>query len=107
MDTMTAAGHADIATGFAWDYFSDTMNLASILATVDGDVTAQSVKDAFSKTVKLDSFMGPTISCDHSAWPGQSACGNRVLLYKVSDDGTQKAITPDFIDTSSYIQQLG
>jgi branched-chain amino acid transport system substrate-binding protein len=107
MDTMTAAGHADIATGFAWDYFSDTMNLAAILSTIDGDVTAQSVKDAFNKTVKLDSFMGPTISCDHSAWPGQSACGNHVLLYKVSDDGTQKAITPDFIDTSPYIKLLG
>ena len=107
VDTMTAAGHADIINGFAWDYFSDTMNLASILSTIDGDVTADSVKGAFRATVGLDSFMGPTISCDHSAWPGQSACGNRVLLYKVADDGTQKAITPDFIDTTAYISQLG
>ncbi len=107
LDTMNAAGHADIANGFAWDYFSDTMNLASILSTIDGDVTAQSVKDAFKATVGLDSFMGPTISCDHSAWPTQSACGNRVLLYKVQTDGSQKAITPDFIDTSPYIAQLG
>jgi hypothetical protein len=30
-----------------------------------------------------------------------------VLLYKVQDDGSQKAITPDFIDTSPYIEQLG
>lgn len=107
LDTMKAAGHADITNGFAWDYFSDTMNLVSILSKVDGDVTAQSVKDAFNSTVDLDSFMGPSISCNHSAWPGQSACGNRVLLYKVQDDGSQKAITPDFIDTSPYIAQLG
>ncbi len=107
LDTMNAAGHADIANGFAWNYFSDTMNLASILSTIDGDVTAQSVNDAFNSTVGLDSFMGPTISCDHSAWPTQSACGNSVLLYKVQDDGSQKAITPDFIDTSPYIELLG
>jgi len=107
VDTMTAAGHTDIINGFAWDYFSDTMNLTKILSTIDGDVTAQSVKDAFNKTVGLDSFMGPPISCDHSAWPGQSACGNHVLLYQVQDDGSQKALTPDFIDTSPYIAQLG
>jgi len=107
LDTMTAAGHGDIVNGFAWDYFSDTVNLAKILSTIDGDVTPQAVKDAFNKTVDLDSFMGPKISCDHSAWPGQSACGNQVLLYQVQDDGTQKAVTPNFIDTSSFIGQLG
>jgi len=104
---MTAAGHGDIVNGFAWDYFSDTVNLAKILSTIDGDVTPQAVKDAFNKTVDLDSFMGPKISCDHSAWPGQSACGNQVLLYQVQDDGTQKAVTPNFIDTSGFIGELG
>ena len=107
LDTMKSAGHSDIVNGFAWDYFSDTMNLAAVLGSINGDVTPAAVKDAFKKTVGLDSFMGPTISCDHSAWPGQSACGNHVLLYKVQDDGTQKAITPDFIDTSQYIAKLG
>ena len=28
--------------------------------------------------------MGPTITCDHTAWPGESACGNQVLLYEVA-----------------------
>jgi len=83
------------------------MNLASILSTIDGEATAQSVKEAFKNTVDLDSFMGPKISCDHTAWPSQSACGNHVLLYQVQPDGSQKAITPDFIDTSSFIGQLG
>ena len=41
------------------------------------------------------------------AMRGESACGNRVLLYKVEEGGTQKAITPDFIDTSPYIAVLG
>ena len=58
-------------------------------------------------TKDLDSFMGPSITCDHTAWPGESACGNQVLLYKVEEGGTQKAITPSFIDTSPYIAVLG
>jgi branched-chain amino acid transport system substrate-binding protein len=107
LDLMEAAGHTDIANGFASYYFSDAMNLAAVLSTIDGEVTGESVKDAFNNTIGLDSFMGPTISCDHSAWPGESACGNKVLIYQVADDGSQKAITPDFIDTSPYIAQLG
>ena len=107
VDTMTAAGHADLVNGFAWDYFSDTMNLTAVLATIDGDATPEAISEAFKATKDLDSFMGPTISCDHSAWPGESACGNKVLLYQVQDDGTQKAITPEFIDTSSFISVLG
>ena len=107
VDTMTAAGHADLINGFAWDYFSDTMNLTAVLATIDGHPTPEAISGAFKATKDLDSFMGPTISCDHSAWPGESACGNKVLLYQVQDDGTQKAITPDFIDTASFISVLG
>jgi branched-chain amino acid transport system substrate-binding protein len=107
VDTMTAAGHEDLIPGFAWDYFSDTMNLARILATIDGEVTPEAITEAFMATKDFDSFMGPTISCDHTAWPGESACGNQVLLYQVQEDGSQKAITPDFIDTSTYIAVLG
>jgi ABC-type branched-subunit amino acid transport system substrate-binding protein len=32
---------------------------------------------------------------------------NQVLLYQVQDDGTQKAVTPNFIDTSGFIGELG
>ncbi len=107
IDAMTAAGHEDLINGFAWDYFSDTVNLSRVLSTITGDVTPASITDAFMATKDFDSFMGPTISCDHSAWPGESACGNQVLLYEVQADGTQKALTKEFIDTSSYIAVLG
>jgi branched-chain amino acid transport system substrate-binding protein len=106
IDIMTEAGHQDLINGFAWDYFSDTWNLAAVLSSINGDVTPQSISDAFRATKDLDSFMGPTITCDHSAWPGQSACGNEVLLYEAQEGGSQKAITSDFIDTSKYISFL-
>lgn len=107
IDVMTEAGHADVINGFAWNYFSDTWNLAAVLAGIQGDVTPESISASFRSTKDLDSFMGPSITCDHTAWPGESACGNQVLLYKVEEGGTQKAITPDFIDTSPYISVLG
>ena len=107
IDVMTEAGHADVINGFAWNYFSDTWNLAAVLASIQGDVTPEAITAAFRATKDLDSFMGPSITCDHTAWPGESACGNQVLLYKVEEGGMQKAITPEFIDTSPYIAVLG
>jgi branched-chain amino acid transport system substrate-binding protein len=106
IDVMTEAGHEELINGFAWDYFSDTWNLAAVLRSVEGDITPAAITEAFRATADLDSFMGPTISCDHTAWPGESACGNKVLLYEVQEGGTQKAITDDFIDTSPYIAAL-
>jgi branched-chain amino acid transport system substrate-binding protein len=107
IDIMTAAGHGKLINGFAWDYFSDTWNLAAVLGRIDGEATSASVAAALRSTKGLDSFMGPAITCDHTAWPGQSACGNKVLLYQVQDGGKQKALTDQFIDTSPYIPLLG
>ena len=103
---MTEAGHADLINGFAANFFSDTWNLATVLSSIEGDVTPESISEAFRAATELDGFMGPMLTCDHTAWPGESACGNQVLLYQVQEDGTQRAITEDFIDTSPYIALL-
>jgi branched-chain amino acid transport system substrate-binding protein len=107
IEIMTAAGQDKFINGFAWDFFSDTWNLAAALGRTDGDMTPASATDALRSTKNFDSYMGPTVTCDHTAWPGRSACGNKVLLYEVQNGGTQKALTNQFIDTSKYIPLLG
>jgi branched-chain amino acid transport system substrate-binding protein len=107
INIMTAAGQDKLINGFAYDYFSDTWDLAAALGRINGDVTPAAATDALRSTKDLDSFMGPTVTCDHTAWPGRSACGNKVLLYQVQSGGTQKALTGQFIDTSKYIPLLG
>ena len=106
IDIMTEAGHEDLLAGFAANFFSDTWNLVTVLSSIEGDVTPEAISEAFRATTELDGFMGPMLTCDHTAWPGESACGNQVLLYEVQEDGTQRAITDDFIDTSPYIALL-
>jgi branched-chain amino acid transport system substrate-binding protein len=106
VDIMTAAGQQKLIDGFAWDFFSDTWNLATVLKGIQGEITPTSATDALHSTKNIDSYMGPTITCDHTAWPGRSACGNRVLLYQVQTGGTQKALTNQFIDTAPYIPLL-
>jgi branched-chain amino acid transport system substrate-binding protein len=107
IDVMTAAGHEDLIPGFAANFFSDVWNLNAVLSSIEGDVTPESITEAFRATVDLDGFMGPTLTCDHSAWPGESACGNQVLLYEIDENGIQRALTAEFIDTSPYIDVLG
>lgn len=93
---MTDAGHEDNVGGYADFAFSDTMNLSRILASIDGDVTAATAMEQLRATTAFDSFMGPVITCDHTAWPGQSACGTSLLMYQV-EAGEQVPITDDFI----------
>ena len=94
---MEDAGHADLIDGFARLYFSDTVNLARILATIDGDITPASATAALESATDFDAFMGGTISCDGSAWPGENACGNGVLVYRVSDEGVMEATVDEFV----------
>jgi branched-chain amino acid transport system substrate-binding protein len=99
---MEASGNEDAIDSFAMFWFADTVNLARILGTIDGPVDASSVQTALQSTVDFDAFLGPTIRCDGTAWPGENACGTSVVMYEVADDGTQRAITDDFLDLSDF-----
>jgi len=38
-------------------------------------------------TKGLNAFLGEPITCNHAAFPGQSACSTGVLMYKVDASG--------------------
>ena len=95
---MEAAGHADIVNGFASFFFSDTVNLARVLATIDGDVGGASLEAALNETSNFESFMGPVLDCAAAKAEGLTACGHSQLVYVVDEAGNQTALTEDFID---------
>lgn len=72
---------------FAQDSFAATVDLAAVLADVQGEVTASSVRRALAAADGLDGFMGQTLACDGRQWPGQpTACGAGIVVYRVDGD---------------------
>lgn len=106
-DAMTAAGHEDLIAGNAIISFADTINLARILSTITGPIDGATVASALQATVGFESFAGPTISCDDSVLPGNSACSTGLLFFEVQDDGSVETLTPDFVDVSALLTPAG
>ncbi len=102
IDVMEAAGRADDMNVGTATFFSDTMNIWRILSDVDGPLDRAAVSAAMSATVDFESFIGPTISCDGSAWPGSTACGNSIIFYRVGDGGAIEPVGDGFIDVSEF-----
>lgn len=97
VQVMEAAGHDDLVHGNALVTFADMITLRDVLSTIEGEIDGASVTGALKATKGLDSFVGPSITCDHSVMPGNSACHAGLLFFRVQDDLTIKAMTPDFV----------
>ena len=100
---MRDAGHEDLIGGNAIISFADLINLTRIMATIDGPVDGTSVGGALRATTGFDSYAGPTISCDRSVLPGNSACSTDLLFFQVQDDGSVAAVTDDYVDVTGLL----
>jgi branched-chain amino acid transport system substrate-binding protein len=97
MAVMEAAGHEDLVQGNALMTFADMMTLRSVLSTIEGDVDGTSISAALMATKDQNSFVGPNITCDKSVMAGNSACHAGLLFFQIQEDGSFKALTPDFV----------
>jgi hypothetical protein len=97
LQVMETAGHDDLVHGNALITFADMLTLRDVLSTIEGDIDGAAVVGALQGTKGLDSFVGPSITCDHSVMPGNSACHAGLLFFQVQDDLTFKTMTPDFV----------
>jgi hypothetical protein len=61
------------------------------------------VAGALRATTDFDSYAGPTISCDRSVIPGNSACSTDLLFFQVQDDGSVEAVTDDYVDVTGLL----
>jgi branched-chain amino acid transport system substrate-binding protein len=100
---MRAAGQEDLIGGNALISFADMINLSRIMATIAGPVDGAAVAGALDATADFDSYAGPTISCDGSVMPGNSACSTDLLFVQVQDDGSVQAVTDDFVDVTALL----
>jgi branched-chain amino acid transport system substrate-binding protein len=86
--TMKQAGQTKWIDSNAAFGFADVVTLARALDRIHGSsFTGPSVETALRDTKDLNAFLGGAITCDHTAFPGQSACSAAVLMYKVGSSG--------------------
>ncbi|MEO3827677.1 ABC transporter substrate-binding protein [Actinomadura sp. B10D3] len=100
-DLLKEAGHEDHAkTGGGG--FSDTMTVHRVLSGIKGEITGPAVLKAFKRTVGADTFAGPAISCDGSAWKGTTTCGKSLFFYEVGTDGKLSLSSNGPVDVSAF-----
>jgi branched-chain amino acid transport system substrate-binding protein len=100
---MEAAGEEDLIPGNAIIAFADMINLSRIMTTIEGPIDGATVAGALRATKDFDSYAGPTITCDHSVIPGNSACSTDLLFFQVGDDGSVQAVTHDYVDVTGLL----
>lgn len=104
---MKAAGHEDEINSFAADSFAATIELSTIIGTIDGPVTAESLTAALNKANDLPGFMREGLHCRSNVWPSEPAACRAALLpltVKAGPDGkpVRVAESPNMIDLSDF-----
>ena len=85
---MKQAGQSKWINSNAAFGFADVVTLARALAGMHSSaLTGPSVEAGLRATKGLNAFLGGPITCNHAAFPGQSACSTGVLMYKVDGSG--------------------
>ena len=85
---MKEAGQSKWIDSNAAFGFADVVTLARVLAGLhSSSLTGPSVDAGVRATKGLNAFLGEPITCNHTAFPGQSACSTGVLMYKVDASG--------------------
>ena len=104
-DAMTASGNKDKIVGFAAGSFSDTMNFSKILKGINGTIDGKSITAALQGTKNFSSFMGTNITCDGTAWKGETSCGTGVLIYEVTQGGARKLVSKGYLSLGQFAPQ--
>lgn len=98
--SLAESGNNPATVNAAMSY-ATFVTFAKVLKQMDGDVTGPAISTAFSNLKDFPSELGPNITCDHTVWPGQSACSNEILLFSVEADGSFKPIAdPAFVSAT-------
>ncbi|WP_419842768.1 ABC transporter substrate-binding protein [Candidatus Poriferisodalis sp.] len=88
---MTAARHERHVNGFAVAPYGAWREIAFILETITGPITAASVSEAFATAGETPGWFGPSLRCGQAPWPPESShCMSHIMVWQVveHEDGT-------------------
>jgi hypothetical protein len=88
VSAMKQAGQSKWTDSNAAFGFADVVTLARELEAMHlSSYSGSSVEAGLRAAKNLDAFLGEPITCNHTAFPGQSACSTGVLMYKADGSG--------------------
>ena len=88
-------------TNFTQMTFSTMQDLATVARTIDGEVTAESLRTALQGLAGVNSFMGQPLTCDGTQWPDNiSICAPGLLVYVV-EGGEFEPLSGEFVSTAN------
>ncbi len=83
-EQMTAAGYADQLNSFAVAPYSAWFEMRPILESIDGEITAEAVTDAFTNAGPTPGWLGPDLSCGGAPWPSEySHCSAGIVVWQI------------------------
>ena len=88
---MNDAGYADQVDGFAIAPYSAWFEMRTILETIEGEINAASILDAFHNAGPTPGWVGPDLQCGMAPVPtATSHCGSQLIIWEIEmkDDGT-------------------
>lgn len=88
---MTDSGNEEFINGFAVAPFSAWMQIRPFLESIEGDITAESVQNAFDSAGTTPGWFGPDLNCGQAPWPAETShCRAEIAVWEVAerDDGT-------------------
>ena len=102
-DQMTSSGNADKIDGFAGFTFAAAVNFGRAMQKyLKGDPTGPNILAALKSVKDMDGFLHGKLTCDGTAWKGETSCGTTVLIYEVQKGGSRKLVSNGFIDASTF-----
>ena len=87
--------------GLSWSGYAAVTQVAGVLRTVTGELTAQSVMAAMRSLKDGPNAVGQTITCDPRPYPGFSGCTEGWLQFRHEADGTSKPLSDEFVKPKS------
>lgn len=101
VSAMRQAGQSKWIDSNAAFGFADVVTLARALAGMHSStLTGPSVEAGLRAIKAQNAFLGEPITCNHAAFPGQSACSTGVLMYKVDASGQLRLTSSDWVKPS-------
>ena len=94
---MDAADKGDEVIGLSYGGYAAMQQVAGVLSTIEGDLTAETVLAAMKVMKDAPNPLGEPITCDPRPQPGFSGCTAGWLFLQQQPDGTAKPIVDEFV----------
>lgn len=98
---MDGAGKSDEVVGLAYAGYAGVWQTASVLRTIEGDLTAETVMAAMRALKDAPNALGQPITCDPRPYPGFSGCAEGWLEFRSQADGTFEPLSDEFVKPKS------